>query len=130
MTFEVPGIDKLEFEPGQFVSLSDEVDGRPVTRAYSLASAPDGNRFELCLNRVNLGSFSPHLFALRRGGTVSMRQPIGTFTLRDPLSDSVFVATGTGRLLLALVDANHHEVTGRDRAVDRRDLDQRAVLVL
>ena len=84
------------FKPGQFVSLSDEVAGRKVTRAYSIASAPDGNRFELCLNRVNLGTFSPHLFALRPGGEIPMSGPLGTFTLRDPIRDSLFVATGTG----------------------------------
>jgi ferredoxin-NADP reductase len=94
--FEAIGVDKLRFQPGQFVSLSDEVEGRKVTRAYSIASAPDGNRFDLCLNRVNLGTFSPHLFALRPGGEIPMTPPLGTFTLRDPIRDSLFVATGTG----------------------------------
>lgn len=94
--FDVPDLEKLTFTPGQFISLTDEVDGKKVTRAYSLASAPDGNRFELCLNRVNLGLFSPHLFALQPGQSVPMSGPLGYFTLRDPVSDSVFVATGTG----------------------------------
>lgn len=86
----------LEFEPGQFVSLSDEVDGKQVTRAYSVASAPSGNRFELCLNRAGLGTFSPHLFTLKPGGLIPMKGPLGSFSLKDPLNDSVFVATGTG----------------------------------
>ena len=94
--FEAVGVERLEFRPGQFVSLSDEVDGREVTRAYSIASAPDGNRFELCLNRVKLGTFSPHLFDLAPGGQIPMKGPLGTFTLREPIRDSVFVATGTG----------------------------------
>ena len=89
-------MDRLEFIPGQFVSLSDEVGGKKVTRAYSVASAPDGNRFELCLNRVNLGTFSPHLFALRSGECIPMKGPLGGFTLRRPIRDAVFVATGTG----------------------------------
>lgn len=94
--FEIPAIDQLRFRPGQFVSLSDEVAGKKVTRAYSVASAPDGNRFELCLNRVNLGRFSPYLFSLRPGGSISLTGPLGTFMLRDPVGDSVFIATGTG----------------------------------
>ncbi len=87
---------QFDFVPGQFVSLSDEVSGKKVTRAYSVASAPDGNRFELCLNRVNLGTFSPHLFALAPGDSVPMKGPLGGFQLREPVSDSIFVATGTG----------------------------------
>lgn len=72
------------------------MDGKKVTRAYSLASAQDGNRFELCLNRVQMGTFSPHLFALKRGEAIPMTGPHGTFGLRQPVRDSVFVATGTG----------------------------------
>jgi len=96
LLFEVPEVEKLDFEPGQFVSLSDEVGGKKVTRAYSLASAPHRNQFELCLNRVNLGTFSPHLFSLQQGEMLPMKGPLGSFKLRKPLKDSVFVATGTG----------------------------------
>jgi len=94
--FEVEGAERFDFRPGQFVSLTDEIGGRKVTRAYSLASPPNGNRFELCLNRVKLGAFSPHLFSLEPGGTVPMKGPYGSFTLREPIRDAVFVATGTG----------------------------------
>lgn len=94
--FEVPDIERLDFEPGQFVSLSTELAGRQITRAYSICSPPDGNRFEICLNRVEEGLFSPYLFELRPGDSVIMRPPMGYFTLRNPLSDSVLVATGTG----------------------------------
>lgn len=94
--FEVPEIERLNFQPGQFVSLSADLAGRQITRAYSICSPPDGNRFELCLNRVEEGLFSPYLFDLRPGDSVTMRPPMGYFTLREPLSDSVLVATGTG----------------------------------
>jgi ferredoxin-NADP reductase len=95
--FEAPQIGRLDFVPGQFVSLSGDVGGKIITRAYSIASAPsDGNRFELCLNRVGDGAFSPHLFDLAPGDTVEMQPPLGTFVLREPLRDSLMVATGTG----------------------------------
>src|ERR1700676_1812582 len=95
--FEAPQLERLEFVPGQFVSLSDSVASRNITRAYSIASAPGGgNRFELCLNRVDDGAFSPHLFDLSAGDVVNMQPPLGTFTLRQPLRDSLLVATGTG----------------------------------
>jgi len=76
--------------------MTDEVDGRSVTRAYSVCSAPGSNRFELCLNRVAKGSFSPHLFGLNPGDEVPIEGPLGYFTLRRPTADSLMVATGTG----------------------------------
>jgi ferredoxin-NADP reductase len=89
--------DRLDFRPGQFVSFSDWIGGKEITRAYSLASPPNGtNRFELCLNRVAEGLFSRRLFAMQPGETVTMRQPLGMFVLRQPPRDAVFVATGTG----------------------------------
>lgn len=95
--FEAPNLPRVDFVPGQFVSLSGTVDGKHITRAYSIASAPSGgNRFELCLNRVDDGAFSPHLFDLSPGDAVEMQPPLGTFTLREPLRDSLLVATGTG----------------------------------
>ena len=95
--FEAAQLERLEFVLGQFVSLSDAVASKNITRAYSIASAPgSGNRFELCLNRVDDGAFSPHLFDLSAGDVVNMQPPLGTFTLRQPMRDSLLVATGTG----------------------------------
>ncbi len=95
-TFEVPDVDELIYTSGQFVSLTREVNGKKITRAYSTASPAGGNRFELCLNLVEEGSFSPFLFGLEPGDTVEMRGPLGYFVWRNPVSDSILVATGTG----------------------------------
>src|SRR5689334_16135731 len=95
--FEALGVDRLEFAPGQFTSFIDMIDGKEITRAYSMASAPSGtNRFELCLNRVDQGHLSPRLFEMRPGDSIQMRQPLGMFVLRQPPRDSIFIATGTG----------------------------------
>lgn len=94
--FEVPGVTELVFQAGQFVSFSEEIRGKQVTRAYSIASRPGGNRFELCLNVVPGGYFSPYLFGLEAGAEVPMKGPLGTFVLRQPVRDAVMVATGTG----------------------------------
>jgi ferredoxin-NADP reductase len=88
----------LDFIPGQFVSFTTEIGTKQITRAYSLASAPnrEANRFELCLNLVPEGLFSQHLFRMKPGDTVEMRPPLGMFVLRQPPRDSLFIATGTG----------------------------------
>lgn len=94
--FEVPAAERFDFLPGQFVSFHAEIGGKEITRAYSLASRPSGNRFELCLNLVEGGRFSPFLFALQPGGAVEFQGPLGMFTLRPPTGDIVMAATGTG----------------------------------
>lgn len=94
--FEVPDRGDFRFTPGQFVSLKRDFDGRELTRAYSIASTPDGNRFSLCLNRVEHGTFSNYLFTLQPGAELEVAEPLGYFTLRRPERASLFIATGTG----------------------------------
>lgn len=95
--FEVPEVEKFTFVPGQFVSMNEVINGKKITRAYSLASAPsETNRFELCLNLVHQGLLSPRLFQMQPDETVEIRPPLGMFVLRNPPRESVFIATGTG----------------------------------
>src|ERR1700733_9897470 len=94
--FEAPGVRQLHFKPGQFVSFNEMLGGKKITRAYSIASLPADNHFELCLNLVHEGIFSPHLFAMKPGDSVEMTDPLGFFVVRNPAKDAVFVATGTG----------------------------------
>jgi len=94
--FEAPDVEQVSFIPGQWVSFEETINGEPITRAYSIASPPDRNRFELCLNRVQDGHLSPYLFRMQPGDTLEMKGPFGTFVFRDPPRDSVLVATGTG----------------------------------
>lgn len=93
--FELP--ERVEFKAGQFASLVANVNGKEITRAYSLAAAPRGdNRFEICLNRVEGGLFSPHLFEFPLGGEVECKGILGTFGWREPVIGPLLVATGTG----------------------------------
>jgi ferredoxin-NADP reductase len=97
LEFEVAETPDFEFTAGQFVSMRAEKDGREVTRAYSIASAPHGNnRFDICLNRVEMGFFSNYLCDMTEGAEVKFHGPHGYFVLRSPLRDSIFIATGTG----------------------------------
>lgn len=93
--FETPEW-KAAFVPGQFLSVTAQVRGEDITRAYSIVSPPDGDRFALCANIVQEGWLSPFLFALRPGDEIDFKGPYGAFILRRPVSDSIFVATGTG----------------------------------
>ncbi|MGH9589629.1 MAG: FAD-binding oxidoreductase, partial [Terracidiphilus sp.] len=73
--FTVEGTD-FPFKSGQFVSaVARDPNGKQQTRAYSIASASNGNRFDLCVNRVESGFFSNYLADLPDlsvGGTVQI----------------------------------------------------------
>jgi ferredoxin-NADP reductase len=97
LEFEVCGGSSFGFVPGQWVSLKQSrPDGEEITRAYSIASPPDGNRFALCLNRVQDGFMSNYLCDLEEGAEISGQGPFGDFILRPPPHDTIFIATGTG----------------------------------
>jgi ferredoxin-NADP reductase len=97
LEFAVESEPKFDFVPGQWLSLKQiKPDGEELTRAYSIASPPDRNRFALCLNRVLDGFMSNHLCDLQAGAEISGQGPFGNFILRPPLRDTIFIATGTG----------------------------------
>jgi ferredoxin-NADP reductase len=96
--FEMKGMPRFGFVAGQWLSFKTaKPDGEEITRAYSIASPPDGdNRFALCLNRVQDGFMSNFLCDLKEGAEISCQGPFGDFILRPPLRDTIFIATGTG----------------------------------
>jgi ferredoxin-NADP reductase len=97
LEFIAEGLEGFDFLPGQFVSfLAVDPQGKQQTRAYSIASAPRGNQFDICVNRVEGGFFSNLLCDLEVGQTIEFHGPHGLFVLRAPLTDSILIATGTG----------------------------------
>jgi len=98
--FVIDELENFPLAPGQFVSaVALDQYGKQQTRAYSLAAPANGNRFELCVNRVEEGFFSNHLADLPDlpiGATIQIHGPHGHFTLHEPITDSILVATGTG----------------------------------
>jgi ferredoxin-NADP reductase len=98
--FVIDDVASFPYTAGQFVSgVAVDANGKLQTRAYSLASAANQNKFELCVNRVEEGFFSNHLADLPDlpiGGTIQIHGPHGHFILHEPITDSILVATGTG----------------------------------
>ena len=94
----LPPGERLEFRPGQFVSCLLPVGERPpLIRPYSLASNPEDEELELCLNLVPNGLGSRHLLGLEPGAAIRFTGPWGTFVIdRAPDAEAVFIADGTG----------------------------------
>ena len=97
LEFSIDELSYFDFAPGQFIScVAVDDKGKTQTRAFSIASAPRANLLDLCVNRVEDGFFSNLLCDLEPGQTVQVHGPHGLFTLRQPLTDSIFIATDTG----------------------------------
>ncbi len=98
--FVLDQLDSFPFAAGQFISaVAPDANGKQQTRAYSIASAAKQNRFDLCVNRVEGGFFSNHLADLTYlppGGAIQIHGPHGHFVLKEPVTDSILIATGTG----------------------------------
>jgi ferredoxin-NADP reductase len=121
LEFTIDELDTFDFQPGQFLSfVAPDERGKQQTRAYSLASAPHANQFDLCLNRVDGGFFSSLLCDLEVGQSVPFHGPHGMFTLRSPLTDSILIAAGTGIAPMRGFVQHLFPETGEDRSQGRK----------
>ena len=89
----------LRFENGQFVMIGIEVEGRPLTRAYSVASPNYEEHLEFFSIKVPNGPLTSRLQHLKVGDDLLVsRKPTGTLVIHDlrPGKNLYLLATGTG----------------------------------
>jgi len=121
LEFTIEELEKFDFLPGQFVSaVAADAAGKQHTRAYSIASAPRGNQFDVCVNRVEGGFFSNLLCDLEVGQSIQVHGPHGLFLLRTPLTDGILIATGTGIAPMRGFVEYLFPESGEDRSEGRR----------
>jgi ferredoxin/flavodoxin---NADP+ reductase len=98
-SFTVSRDDGFRFENGQFVMIGLEVDGKPLMRAYSIASANWEEQLEFFSIKVANGPLTSRLQHIRPGDTVLIsRKPTGTLLISDVHPGKVLylLSTGTG----------------------------------
>jgi len=98
-TFTCTRGTSLRFESGHFVMVGILVDGKPLMRAYSIASAHYEEHLEFFSIKVQDGPLTSRLQHLRVGDEVLVgRKPTGTLVLTDllPGRNLYLFATGTG----------------------------------
>lgn len=89
----------LRFHNGHFVMLGLEIEGKPLMRAYSIASANYEENLEFLSIKVPNGPLTSRLQHLKEGDTVLVsRKPVGTLVADDlkPGKRLYLFATGTG----------------------------------
>ncbi len=87
----------LRFRNGQFVMIGLEVDGRPLARAYSIASANYEDHLEFFSIKVQNGPLTSRLQHLQVGDDLLVsRKPTGTLVIDDLKPGKVLYMFGTG----------------------------------
>lgn len=89
----------LRFENGQFVMIGLEVDGRPLTRAYSIASPNYDEHLEFFSIIVPNGPLTSRLQHLKVDDELLVsKKPTGTLVIHDlkPAKNLYLLSTGTG----------------------------------
>jgi ferredoxin-NADP reductase len=123
--FVLENLECFPFAAGQFISaVAPDPNGKLQTRAYSIASAANQNHFELCVNRVPQGFFSNHLADLTDlppSGTIQIHGPHGHFVMKQPVTDSIFIATGTGIAPMRAFTQWLFPETGPEAGIDRSE---------
>lgn len=98
-TFTCTRDESLRFENGQFVMVGLMVDGKPLMRAYSVASANWEEHLEFFSIKVQDGPLTSRLQHIQVGDEVLIsKKPTGTLVLGDlnPGKHLYLLSTGTG----------------------------------
>ena len=98
IAFDVPGWPGHRAGQHVDVRLTAE-DGYQTQRSYSIASAPDGTRVELTVERLDDGEVSPYLTeVVAAGDRLELRGPVGGYFVWEPAQGGpvLLVAGGSG----------------------------------
>ena len=98
-SFKTTRSESLKFENGHFVMIGLEVEGKPLTRAYSIASANYEEHLEFLSIKVPDGALTSRLQHLKQNDKILVsKKPVGTLVIDDltPAKNLFLLATGTG----------------------------------
>ncbi len=110
----------LRFENGHFVMLGLPVNGKPLLRAYSIASANYEDHLEFFSIKVANGPLTSRLQHLKPGDDIIIsRKPTGTLLLHDLLPGKrlYLFATGTGLAPFLSIVRDPHTYERFDKVV-------------
>lgn len=98
----------FNYQPGQFVTLKLEIDGKPIKRSYSISSTPSRpHTLEITVKRVPAPSDAPEVPPglvsnwlhdnMRVGNQLTLSGPLGKFTcFANPSPKLLLISAGSG----------------------------------
>ena len=96
-SFRTTRTPSFRFRSGQFVMMGLEGDGKPLLRAYSLASAHYDDKLEFFSIKVPDGPLTSRLQHLKEGDEILVgRKPTGTLVIDNLKSGRTLFLLGTG----------------------------------
>ena len=83
--FKQPGLKKIKYFAGQYLTLIFRINGRRYIRPYSFSSSPGIDPFlEVTVKRIPGGIISNHINdAIRIGDSIEVMEPMGDFIYHD-----------------------------------------------
>lgn len=100
VAFDIPDHlrEVFAFRPGQYLTLSADIDGQEARRSYSICSAPGEATLRVGVKKVADGRFSSFVNErLSVGDTIRVMPPEGRFTsLAGERHDYILIAAGSG----------------------------------
>jgi ferredoxin--NADP+ reductase len=97
--FRLTRPESFRFRSGEFIMLGLQIDGKPLLRAYSVASPSWDEELEFFSIKVENGPLTQHLQKIEKGHKVLLgRKPVGTLVLDalTPAKRLYMISTGTG----------------------------------
>lgn len=98
LCFKQPGLRKIKYLSGQYLTLSFRINGRKYVRPYSFSSAPSVDSFlEVTIKRVPEGIVSNYIHnQVQVGDLIEVMEPLGNFVYIPNEEDNEICFWGVG----------------------------------
>ncbi len=117
VAFKQPGLKKVKYLAGQYLTLILQINNRKYVRPYSFSSAPGvDSTLNITVKRVSGGVVSNHIVdCLKVGDIVEVMEPMGEFTLENSRinAQSHLVLWGVGSGITPLFSIVKHALANK-----------------
>lgn len=98
LCFKQPGLRKIKYQAGQYLTLIFRINGRRYIRPYSFSSAPAVDQaLEVTIKRIPNGIVSNHVHdTVKVGDSIEVMQPMGDFICEDTEGEILLWGVGSG----------------------------------
>lgn len=105
LCFKQPGLKKIKYEAGQYLTLSARINGRKYSRPYSFSSAPScDSLLEITIKRVPGGIFSNYIHdVVQIDDIIEVMEPMGDFVYQQDENFDTIYFWGTGSGITPLI---------------------------